>query len=90
MYSNSLQSQSIQTPKSAVTNTSLLFTNASCFRSTKKSGAWFFLFFFFFLQMNQLKCVKMMKEMWNEDPSPKQACRPAYNTASFDSSVAAE
>lgn len=48
MYSNSLQSQSIQTPKSAVTNTSLLFTNASCFRSTKKSGAWFFLGFFFF------------------------------------------
>lgn len=42
MYSNSLQSQSIQTPKSAVTNTSLLFTNASCFRSTKKSGAWVF------------------------------------------------
>lgn len=39
MYSNSLLSRSIQTPKSAVTNTSLLFTNASCFGNTqKKSG----------------------------------------------------
>lgn len=81
MYSNSLLSQSIQTPNSAATNTSLLFTNASCCGNTESQGLASFttqqFSSFFFLQMIQLKCVKMMREMWNEDPFPKQACRPA-------------
>lgn len=62
MYSNSLLSRSIQTPKSAVTDTSLLFTNASCFGNTqKKVGAWPLSpcnSFLFFPQMIQLKACE--------------------------------
>lgn len=68
MYSNSLRSPSIQTPKSAVTSTSLLFTNASCVSNTHKKKSWLLSPCNSFSQMIQLKCVKMMKEMWNEDP----------------------
>lgn len=40
MYSNSLQSRSIQTPKSAVTSTSLVY-KCKLFGQHKKPGAWF-------------------------------------------------
>lgn len=73
MYSNSPLSQSVQTPKSAVINTSLLFTSASGFGNTQVGLGLFH--HATVSQMIQLKCEKMIKEMWNEDPSPKQACR---------------
>ena len=62
MYSNSLPSQSIHTP-----------TQAFCLQMQQMLFCCCFFFFLVFrLQMLQLKCVKMMTEMWNEDRFPKK------------------
>lgn len=96
-YSNSLRSQSVQTPKKKKKcchhyKPFCFLTNAKLFLGNTKVWpvlfqpcnfffvvvfCWFFFVFFFCSQMIQLKCVKMMKEIWNEDPFPKQASRPA-------------
>lgn len=96
-YSNSLRSQSVQTPKKKKKVLSplqafLFFNECKAVFGEHKSLAGplstmqlffcccfllVFFCFFFCSQMIQLKCVKMMKEIWNEDPFPKQASRPA-------------
>lgn len=73
MYSNSPLSQSVQTPKSAVTIQAFCLQMQAVLETRVGPGLFHHATF---SQMIQLKCEKMMKEMWNEDPFPKQACHP--------------